>query len=87
MISLFTGSFRELHQQFIEQVQNLRAQNPLAPLLVVSPSGHLLTRLQKNLAAHERCCLNIHFLTFYAVAERLLIEAPPRQEPVVTEPA
>ena len=86
MFTLSTGSFRHIEEQFLADFAARRAGEPLASLLVLSPSGRLLTHLQQRLAAQGPGYLNITFLTFYALAERLLEDAG-YAEPVVTEPA
>lgn len=102
MFNLKTGSFRALEEACVSDVLAARRQDPLAPLLVLSPSGHILTRLQTQLCqapplslgettglTHSPIAprvpgrdgrvqgegfLNIQFLTFYALAERLLTD-------------
>src|SRR5271168_2782486 len=86
MFQLVTGSFRDLEKSFLSDLLQQRQKDPLASLLVLSPSGHILTRLQTELATRQPGFLNIHFLTFYALAERLLSETL-YTETVVTEPA
>ena len=83
MFTLSTGSFRHIEEQFLADFAARRAGEPLASLLVMSPSGRLLTHLQQRLAAQGPGYLNITFLTFYALAERLL-EDSGYTEPVVT---
>ncbi len=97
MFQLTTGSFRQIEKAFLKDLVEVRSADPLASLLVLSPSGHLLTRLQQLLTERQRDgetkgntdslrpsvapslrpgFLNIHFLTFYALAERILAEGP-----------
>ena len=105
---LYTGPFRALEDAFTSDLLAARKNDPLASLLLLSPSGRLLTHLQQQLSSYsffrtgrkkqpirsfgqaERSnitgFLNVHFLTFYALAERLLSDTD-YTEPVITEPA
>src|SRR5207302_3981195 len=99
MFHLQTGSYRALEQAFLDALLAQKQGDPLAGILVISPSGHLLDHLQRRLTdgATEQgsmggdfsnysgpssglpqppsprapSFLNIHCLTFYALAERL----------------
>jgi len=86
MFKLTTGSFRTLEDRFVGDLLSHRKQDPLSSLLVLSPSGHILTRLQSELAKQQPGVMNIHFLTFYALAERLLSDSE-YFERQVNEPA
>jgi ATP-dependent helicase/DNAse subunit B len=108
MFQLFTGPYRALERALADDLFAEKEKDPLSPLLVLSPSAHLLEHLQHRLVSSERqaselrtassslarrsplACppsfLNVHFLTFYALAERVLAESG-YTERVVTEPA
>ena len=86
MLKLLSGAFSTLEQTLLNDVRAFRRADPLGPALIVSPSGHILTRLQSELAAREAGLLNIECLTFYALAERVMADAPQR-ETIVTDPA
>ena len=86
MFNLLTSRYREIEKALIEDVLDQRQADALSSLLVLSPSGHMLERLQRQLAEKAPSLLNIHFLTFYALAERLLAGAS-YTERIVTEPA
>ncbi len=86
MFTLSTGSYAALEKALLADLQDARKASPLDPLLVVSPSARLLDRLQRRLAA-QGAFLNIHFLTFYALAEQLLKDRPnPGQDRIVKDP-
>jgi ATP-dependent helicase/nuclease subunit B len=74
MFTLITGSFRALEESLISEVLAIKKLDPLASILLVSPSGHLLTRLQRLLTSRREGLLNIHCINFYGLAERLLAE-------------
>lgn len=86
MLNLTTGTFPQIETALLEDLVRLRKADPLGEVLVLSPSGHMLTRLQTQAAEKLPAALNIHFLTFYALAERLLAGAD-YTEQIVTEPA
>jgi len=86
MFDVRIGHFRMLEEAFIADLLEQRKNNPLDSLLVLSPSGRLLTYLQSRLAQKQSGFMSIQFLTFYALAERLLAGAR-YTETVVTEPA
>jgi RecB family exonuclease len=85
MFQLKTGSFRALEEALVTDVLQTRKDHPHSSLLIISPSGHMLTRLQFLLAKEGSAFLNIHFMTFYALAQHLLSHAN-YHEQVVTEP-
>ncbi len=86
MFQLITGSYRALEASLLDEIATAKKADPLAPLLVLSPSARLLDRLQRQLA--ERAAyFNIHCLTFYALAERLLEDRAPTDDRVIGEPA
>jgi ATP-dependent helicase/DNAse subunit B len=86
MFQVTTGSFLALEEAFVADLLAARKKDPLTSLLVLSPSGRLLTHLQTRLAGQSAGFLNIQFLTFYALAERLLSNSN-YTEQVITEPA
>src|ERR1700687_2798921 len=107
MFQLTTGSYRALEKALLDDLLAQKKDDPLASILVLSPSGHLLNHLQRRLSKGQReqenkrnsispasllpgslapSFLNIHFLTFYALAERILEDAEFNGR-VVMEPA
>src|SRR5579872_6239104 len=86
MFELKTGSFRTLEEACLSDIREIRRQEPLAPLLVLAPSGHIRTRLQTELARQQPGFLNIHFLTPRALAERVMAGSS-YTEPTISEPA
>src|SRR4051812_17567464 len=92
MFHLTTGIFRDIEKALIDDLIAARASDPLTPLLVLSPSARMLTHLQHRLVTREEgggrssSFLNVQCLTFYALAERLMIDSA-YTEPIVTEPA
>src|SRR5687768_9120647 len=90
MFDLYTGSYRELEKAFVDHVLDLRRGDSLSSLLVLSPSAHLLGRLQSGLAAAGPGFVNIHFLGFYPFAERVVSAGPDGgagKDRLVAEPA
>ncbi|OGR89067.1 MAG: hypothetical protein A2992_03025 [Elusimicrobia bacterium RIFCSPLOWO2_01_FULL_59_12] len=118
MSTLHTGTYRALEEAFLKDLLARKQADPLANLLVLSPSATLLNHLQRLLANTSPSpglrppspsigrgegyapplpmegegvggegFLNIHFLTFYALAERVLAEGPALEDRFVTEPA
>jgi len=86
MFNVTTGAFAQLERRFLSDIRHLQDKNPLSNFLILSPSSRLLTHLQYQLASENAGLLNSHFLTFFALAERLLSENV-YTETVVTEPA
>src|ERR1035437_4272189 len=86
MFRLSTGPFSTLEKIFLTDLLEIRKNDSLSSLLVLSPSGRLLSHLQSRLSQENAGFLNIHCLTFYALAERLLAGAD-YKEMTVTEPA
>lgn len=76
MLSVKYGTFQGLEDAFVADLLAVKKGQPLAPVAVVTPSRRLADRLQR-LAAGERglALLNVHFLTFHSLAERLVREA------------
>lgn len=89
MLQLQTGTYPTLERQLISDLLSEKQKDPMAPLLVVSPSRHQLNRLQRELALSKPgAYLNLHFLTFYALADRVLYSENPTPEGrVINEPA
>ena len=77
MLRIVTGPFHpDLEQALVEEVRHLKASDPLAPLCIVVPSDPLRRRLQWLLCIEQDCALlDVHFLTFFQFAVRLLKEA------------
>jgi ATP-dependent helicase/DNAse subunit B len=94
VFQLQTGSYRALEQTFLDDLLAQKKDDPLASILVLSPSGHLLNHLQRQLVTSTEyrapshpgknqdsllsarySVLNVHFLTFYALADRVLADA------------
>lgn len=86
MFHLLTGSYRALEKSFLDDIRLQRQNDPFGSLLVLSPSQRLLDHLQSELGGQGLGFLNIHFLTFYALAEQLLKGSPVRSDRVTTEP-
>ncbi len=95
MFHLTTGTFRDIESAFLADLTKAKTADPRAQVLVLSPSGQILNRLQRHLATYQLIAslgtvpngmINAFFLTFYALAERLLSETL-YTETVVTEPA
>ncbi len=85
MFQLFTGRYHALEDELLTHLLEERNRDPLGSLLIVSPSGHILTRLQQELSKRRPGFLNIHFLSFYALAVRLMVGSA-YSEPIMTEP-
>src|SRR5262245_35982740 len=77
MLRIVTGPFHpDLELRLVEDVQQIKAADPLASLTVVVPSASLRQRLKWLFCIeHEAALLDVHFLTFFQFAERLLQEA------------
>lgn len=76
MLKIFTGSFHpDLEQALVEEVRQIKAADPLAPLALVAPSSPLVSRLRDLLVIEQKqTLLNVHFLTFHQLALRLYEE-------------
>jgi len=86
MFQLTTGSFRDLEEACVSDILEARRQDPLTSLLIVSPSGHIRTRLQTELARQQPGFLNLHILTPRALGERVMAGSS-YTEPTIGEPA
>src|SRR5207249_1530781 len=77
MLRIVTGPLHpDLEQALVEEIRHLKASDPLAPLSIVVPSDPLRRRLQWLLCIEQDCALlDVHFLTFFQFAVRLLKEA------------
>jgi ATP-dependent helicase/DNAse subunit B len=87
MFQLFTGPFREIESSFLADLIAQRKSDPLSSLLVVAPSGRLVTHLQTRLLECRVGFLNIHFLDFQRLATRIMEEEDPGEGRVAREPA
>ena len=77
MLRVVTGPFHpDLELALVEEVQTLKAADPLTPLTIVVPSDPLRLRLKRLLCVeHQFALFDVHFLTFHQLAIRLLEEA------------
>ncbi len=77
MLRIVTGPFHpDLELTLVEDVQQIKAADPLASLTIVVPSASLRQRLKWLFCIeHEAALLDVHFLTFFQFALRLLQEA------------
>src|SRR5665213_1298111 len=87
MFNLTSGAFAALESQFIADVLALKKTDPFASLLVLIPTGRLRTHLQHQLLKQSPGLLNIHFLTFFGLAEQHLADGPMHDDRVVGESA
>ena len=76
MLRIITGPFHpDLERALVEEVQQLKAADPLDPVAVIVPSDTLKRRLKWLLCVERRLALlDVHFLTFYQLCVRLLQE-------------
>ena len=76
MYRVTTGPFHpHLETTLLEDIQQLKASDPFAPLAIVVPSELLRRHLQWLLCVKNRCALlNVYFLTFHQLALRLYDE-------------
>lgn len=77
MLRIVTGPFHpDLEAALVEDVRRLKATDPFAPLTIVVPSESLRLRLKRLLCIESGLALlDVHVLTFYQLALRLLTEA------------
>jgi len=92
MFTLTSSQFSSLEKQFVTDLLKIRSEDPLSSLLIVIPTGRLRTHLQHQLMgrsgeAERGGFLNIHFLTFFGLAEQILADGPAREDRVVGESA
>ncbi|MFQ5992896.1 MAG: hypothetical protein ACE5NA_10720, partial [Nitrospiraceae bacterium] len=76
MLRIVTGRFHpDLERAFVEEIRQLKSDDPLIPLTVVVPSEPLRRRLKYLLCVEHQCVLlEFSLLTFYQLARRLLEE-------------
>ncbi|HHT9130770.1 MAG TPA: 3'-5' exonuclease, partial [Candidatus Brocadiaceae bacterium] len=73
MLSVKIGQFHpSLENSFVNTIQTLKKDDPLASLSVVTPTNWMLNRLQERLV-HEQDAsfMNISFMNFYALANEI----------------
>ena len=77
MLRIVTGPFHpDLEHALVEEIRQLKAADPLAPLAVIVPSDPLRRRVKWLLCAEHQCALlDVHFLTFYQLGVCLIEEA------------
>ncbi|TVM03803.1 MAG: hypothetical protein CV087_03610 [Candidatus Brocadia sp. WS118] len=73
MLSVKMGHYRpSLEDSFVETIQALKRDDPLAPLAVVAPTNWMLHRLQERLVqGNDASFMNISFLNFSALAKEI----------------
>ena len=79
MLRLVTGPFQpRLESAFVSDLRRLKSQDVLAPLAVIVPSDSLRNRVKRLLCVEQGLALvNVHVLTFYQLAFRVLSERGP----------
>ncbi len=77
MLKIVTGPFHpDLEQALVEEVRQVKAADLLAPLAIIVPSDSLRQRLKWLFCIEQGLSLlDVHFLTFFQLAIRLLTEA------------
>jgi ATP-dependent helicase/nuclease subunit B len=77
MLRVITGPFHpDLELALVEEIQTIKAADPLTPLTIVVPSAPLRYRLKRLLCVeHQFALFDVHFFTFHQLAIRLLQEA------------
>ena len=65
------GSITELESQLFNQINSLRSQDPLAPVLVITSSNLLTLYLRRELAKQTGAAINIRFITLGELVARL----------------
>ncbi|KAB2835774.1 MAG: hypothetical protein F9K48_03545 [Candidatus Brocadia sp.] len=73
MLSVKTGPYHpSLEDSFVETIQALKREDPLAPLAVVVPTNWMLHRLQERLVqGNDASFLNITCMNFSALAKEI----------------
>ena len=72
MLSVKTGQYHpSLENSLIDTIKSFKKDDPLTPLLVVSPTNWMLSRLQERVSQETTACINIHFMNFYALANEI----------------
>jgi ATP-dependent helicase/nuclease subunit B len=76
MLRLVTGPFQpRLESSLVSDLRRLKSHEPLAPLAIIVPSDSLRDRVKRLLCMEQGLTLvNVHVLTFYQLALRLLSE-------------
>ena len=76
MYQIVTGPFHPvLESSLVDEIRELKSNNPLTPLAIVVPSEILRRRLQWLLCVEQGLSLfDVHFLTFHQLAIRLYHE-------------
>ena len=76
MFNVVTGPFHPtLESTLVQEIQQLKSSDPLAPIAIVVPSETLRHRLQWLLCVEHQCSLfDVQFLTFHQLALRLYQE-------------
>ena len=82
MLQVVTGRFHPyLESSLFEQLRQVKASDPLAPVAILVPSVSLADRMRRLLALERRVPLiNLHILTFHQLALRLAEESRCRPE-------
>lgn len=80
-----TGSFREIEGSLLSDLLTIRHEDPLSSLLVLIPNGRFRTHLQRQWTGRgadegTRGFPNIHFLTFFGIAEQILADGLERED-------
>jgi len=73
MLRVITGPFHpDLELALVQEIRQLKTDDPLVPVAIVVPSSLLLQRVRELLILeHGLSLLNVHFLTFHQLALRL----------------
>jgi ATP-dependent helicase/nuclease subunit B len=79
MLYVITGPlYSDLENALADHLQSFRSHSPIAPLTIVVPSDSLRLRLQWALCAERDLSLfNVHLLTFFQLALRVVEEQGP----------
>ncbi|HJR77392.1 MAG TPA: PD-(D/E)XK nuclease family protein [Nitrospiraceae bacterium] len=79
MLRLVTDPFQpRLESSLVSDLRRLKSHEPLAPLAIIVPSDTLRDRVKRLLCIEQGLTLvNVHVLTFYQLALRLLSEREP----------
>src|SRR4030067_701962 len=73
MLNIYLGNFHpDLEDSLFQHVSDIKSQDNLAQIAVVTPSGHIQKRIKTLLTAeHGMCLMGVQFLTFHALSLRL----------------
>ena len=87
MLNVKTGQFHPyLENAFLKDVKALKKDNPLNPLLIITPSRRILERLQELLVTENKIGLvNVDFHTFFSLALALYSDSGLSEKPVITD--